>query len=133
MRHSLLELTEKQWEDLCDGCGRCCTVKLQDEDTDEIHFTNVACEFLDTDSCRCSDYSNRTTNKPECMVLDRTDLSKLSMMPFTCAYRLAYEGRELESGDTNSLKVSGKVVSEAYIHEDQLPDHIVEWISSDHE
>ena len=87
MRHSLLELTEKQWEDLCDGCGRCCTVKLQDEDTDEIHFTNVACEFLDTDSCRCSDYSNRTTNKPECMVLDRTDLSKLSMMPFTCAYR----------------------------------------------
>lgn len=123
---ALLNLTSKEWEDLCDGCGRCCVIKLQDEDTDEILYTNVACEFLDSDNCRCTRYSNRAKVKPDCVVLSKHNLDVLEQMPYTCAYRLVHENRTLSVAD---LSVSAKVVSEKYIDDEQLPEHIVEWIS----
>ena len=129
----LLQLTDSEWEDVCDGCGRCCLVKLQDEDTEEIAYTNVACEFLDVETCRCKDYPNRGSIKPECVVLDRSNLEVLAQMPFTCAYRLIHENRslspDLQNADRRSVR--GRVVSEKYIHEDQLPEHIVDWIAVD--
>ena len=129
----LLQLTDSEWEDVCDGCGRCCLVKLQDEDTEEIAYTNIACEFLDVDTCRCTDYTNRSSIKPECVVLDRNNLDVLTQMPFTCAYRLIHESRHLNPNfqNPNALSVNGRVVSELYIHEDQMPEHIVDWITVD--
>ena len=132
MTSPLLSLNHKQWEDLCDGCGRCCLVKLEDEDEDngQIHYTNVACEFLDSETCRCTDYANRSKVNPRCMVLKQDNLEVLALMPFTCAYRLVHEGRNIDVED-DALSVRGQVVSEKYIHDDQLPDHILEWISTE--
>ncbi len=128
MTSPLLSLSEQQWEDMCDGCGRCCLVKLEDEETLEVHYTNVACQYLDQETCRCSDYENRSEMNPSCMVLDRSNFDTLSIMPFTCAYRLAHENRSIEQSE-ESLSVRGKVVSEEFIHEDQLVEHVVEWVS----
>ena len=130
MTSPLLKLSRTEWEDLCDGCGRCCLVKLEDEDTGDIHYTNVACRFLDQQTCRCSDYKNRSMVQPECIVLNQDNLDVLKQMPWTCAYRLVHEGRELEL-DPKSLQVSGMVVSEEYGQEDQLEDHLIGWVSTD--
>ena len=129
----LLQLTDSEWEDICDGCGRCCVVKLQDEDTEEIVYTNIACEFLDVETCRCMDYRNRGSIKPECVVLDRQNLDVLAQMPFTCAYRLVHENRSISRAMQNpaTRSVGGRVVSEKYVHEDQIPEHIVDWITVD--
>ena len=127
MTSPLLALTTQEWEDLCDGCGRCCLVKLEDEDTGDLHYTNVACRYLDIDACRCTDYDNRNSINPRCMVLSPKNLDVLPLMPHTCAYRLVHEGRELDTGP-DELSVSGQVVSEEYIHDDQLPEHIIEWV-----
>ena len=127
MTSPLLALTDAEWENVCDGCGRCCLVKLQDEETEEVAYTNVACEFLLTDNCRCSDYENRATINLLCMVLSRDNLEVMNLMPTTCAYRVIHEGRQIDDSP-ETLSVSGKVISEKYIHEDQLPDHIVDWI-----
>lgn len=129
----LLQLSDSEWEDVCDGCGRCCLVKLQDDETEEIAYTNIACEFLDLETCRCIDYPRRGTIKPECIVLDRNDLDVLSQMPFTCAYRLIHENRSLSPNfqGSDALSVGGRVVSERYIHEDQMPEHIIDWITVD--
>ncbi len=130
MTSPLLALSGEQWESLCDGCGRCCLVKLEDEDSGEIHYTNVACRFLDLETCRCSDYENRATNNPSCIVLDRNKPESLDIMPFTCAYRLSNESRSIEV-PVESLRVSGRVISEEYVHEDQLVDQVVDWVSVD--
>ncbi len=128
MTSPLLELSNQEWEDLCDGCGRCCLVKLEDEDTGAIYYTNIACRYLDQKSCRCSDYANRAEINPRCMVLSRDKLDALAFMPDTCAYRLLHEGRTLD-GSAALLRVTGKVVSEDYIHDDQLQDHLIDWVS----
>ena len=125
----LATLNTEEWESLCDGCARCCLVKLQDEDTDQVHYTNVACRFLDMGTCRCTDYDNRATIQPQCVVLSRDNLEVLEAMPSTCAYRLVHENRTLDE-DPAFLGVSGRVISEEYIHEDQLPDHVVDWIKT---
>ena len=105
-------------------------VKLEDEDTGEIHYTNVACRYFDSDSCRCTDYQNRADINPRCVVLDRENLEVLDYMPYTCAYREVHEGRKtLVPG--SELSMANKVVSEEYIHDEQLPEHIVDWIRTD--
>ncbi len=129
MTSPLLALTADEWENLCDGCGRCCLVKLEDEDTGEIHYTNVACRFLDTASCRCTDYENRERIQPACIVLGPERLDTLEQMPWTCAYRLVHEGRTLDR-DPESLPVTGKVVSEQFIHEEQVVEHLADWVSN---
>ncbi len=129
MTSPLLSLDHAEWEALCDGCGRCCVIKLEDEDTGKVHYTNVACRYLDTETCRCTDYANRCSINPECVKLSPKDLSILDIMPTTCAYRLKHENRPPWL-DTDSLMVSGKVVSEVYVHEDELEDHVTEWIQT---
>ena len=84
MTSPLLSLDQNEWEALCDGCGRCCLVKLEDEDTGKVHYTNVACRFLDTETCRCTDYANRCTIQPDCVKLSPDNLSLLEIMPSTC-------------------------------------------------
>ncbi len=91
----LEEMTDEQWESVCDGCGQCCLNKLQDADTDEIYFTNVACNLLNIKSCRCRHYENRFEYEPDCIKLTRENLPTFSWLPRTCSYRLLAEGKPL--------------------------------------
>ena len=136
---SLHELSAEEWEALCDGCGRCCLHKLEDEDTGELYFTNVACRLLDLTTCRCREYGRRAELVPDCLILTPSCSELFTQLPSTCAYRLLAEGlplppwHPLVSGDANSvhhagISVKDKVVSEEYIHSDQLPEHMISWV-----
>ncbi|WP_041796016.1 YcgN family cysteine cluster protein [Pararhodospirillum photometricum] len=129
-------MTETEWESLCDGCGKCCLHKLQEEDTGHIHYTNVACELLDLASCQCADYVKRWDTVPDCVKLTPRLLHRLAWMPETCAYRLLARGEPLppwhplETGDPESvhragMSARGRAVSE--LDAGPLEDHIVEW------
>lgn len=102
-------MNKEEWESLCDGCGRCCLHKLEDEDTGEIHYTAVACRYLDLDSCRCQCYAQRLSLVPDCIQLTAQHLPELTWLPATCAYRKIAEGKPLDpwhpllSGDRRSL------------------------------
>ncbi len=132
----LAEMSRTEWESLCDGCGRCCLHKLEDEDTGEILQTNVCCRLLDTQGCGCTKYMERQRLVPDCLVLTPENVVGLNWMPRTCAYRLLSEGKDLEwwhplvSGDPDSvhkagISVRGKVVSER--EADDLFQHLVDW------
>ena len=134
---ALAEMNESEWESLCDGCGKCCLVRLQDDETNEIHTTNVACKLLNTDSCRCSDYKNRKQKVPGCLVLRPLNDYLIGLLPDTCAYRLLSEGQDLPewhplvSGCRNSvikanISVSGKVISEKHVHAHDLENYIID-------
>ena len=129
-------MTRQEWESLCDGCGRCCLLKLEDVDSGHIDFTNVACRLLDLGSCRCTRYSERKRFVPDCVVLTPGNIEQISWMPATCAYRLIAEGRELYwwhplvSGSTETVHSAGVSVRGRAISEKRagdLEDHIVEW------
>jgi uncharacterized cysteine cluster protein YcgN (CxxCxxCC family) len=92
---SLAEMSRAEWESLCDGCGRCCLVKLEEEGTGEIHYTDVACKLFDGENCRCTDYPNRSSRVPDCVTLTAGNIASLQWMPPTCAYRLLSEGEPL--------------------------------------
>jgi len=135
-RKTLEQLSDDEWESLCDGCGRCCLVKLEDEDNGEILFTNVACHLLDTGRCRCTDYRRRHEQVADCLVLRPLTPALVVALPPSCAYRRLAEGHDLEdwhplvSGDPDSvhraaISVRGLAVSEEYIHPGQLEDHII--------
>jgi len=133
------DLTRAQWEKLCDGCGRCCLIKLEDEDTGAIHHTSVACKLLDQGSCRCGDYAGRKKIVPDCVRLTLEKLSKIKWLPPTCAYRLRFEGKSLPSwhpllsGDPDSVhragvSVQGRVeAGEDVVDTDDLPEFIRLW------
>lgn len=91
----LSALDHGEWEALCDGCGRCCVHKLEDEETGELHPTNVACELLDRRSGRCTDYRRREQRVADCVVIERDRLAELEWLPSTCAYRLRAAGQPL--------------------------------------
>lgn len=136
---SLEAMNREQWESLCDGCGRCCLVKLQDEDTDAILATDIGCRLFDAGTCRCKDYENRSTIVPDCVTLTPHDVRTLPWLPPTCAYRLVAEGRDLPwwhplvSGDPETVVEAGVAVrnrvfaSEDDVHDDDVPDRIVAW------
>jgi uncharacterized cysteine cluster protein YcgN (CxxCxxCC family) len=136
---SLAEMTDPEWESLCDGCGRCCLVKLEDEDTAKIHFTDIGCRLLDGASCRCRDYENRTARVDDCVRLTPDNLASLNWLPPTCAYRLLGNGGDLYwwhpliSGDPETVHAAGISVrqrvfaDEDALPEDKLADHIVAW------
>ncbi|MBA3446972.1 MAG: YcgN family cysteine cluster protein [Pseudaminobacter sp.] len=84
-----------EWESLCDGCGKCCLSKLEDEDTGEIHWTSVGCRLFDRQSCKCSDYANRFARVSDCVGLTPQNIASIAWLPKTCAYRLVGEGRDL--------------------------------------
>jgi uncharacterized cysteine cluster protein YcgN (CxxCxxCC family) len=91
----LNEMSHEEWESLCDGCGRCCMLKLEDEDTGQVYLTRLACRLLDIGKCRCSDYQNRHRRVPDCLSLDPEMVRELSWLPPTCGYRLIAEGQDL--------------------------------------
>ena len=135
-RKTLAEMTRGEWESLCDGCAKCCLDKLQDEDTGEISYTEVACRLLDLGTCRCTDYANRKRFVPDCVVLTARTVARLTWLPSTCAYRLVSEGKDLEwwhplvSGDPETvhragISVRGRAVPEALAGD--LEDHVVRW------
>ena len=137
-RKSLIEMTPDEWESLCDGCGRCCLLKLEDEDTSEVVYTDVACRLLDLGTCRCTRYPDRTRLVPDCIVLTPENLERLDWMPSTCAYRLLHEGKDLPewhplvSGRRNSvheagISVRGRVLREGEVRDEDLEDRIVAW------
>ena len=132
----LHQMNDDEWESLCDGCARCCLLKLEDEESSELFFTNVSCHLLDIKKCSCKDYENRKFLVPECLRVKNMALSEYQWLPETCAYRLLSEGRPLPewhpliTGDRNSVKlacitVDTFAVSEDYIHPDQLEDHVI--------
>ena len=137
-RKSLAEMTESEWESLCDGCGRCCVLKLEDEDTGRIYHTDVTCKLLDLKTCRCRRYRDRQRLVPDCVKVMADNIAGLNFMPSTCAYRLLAEGRELAwwhplvSGRRATVHEAGisvrhRVVSEDEVDEDDLPNRIVDW------
>ncbi len=129
----LASLSRENWEALCDGCGQCCLHKLEDEDTGEIHFTNVACRLLDIRTARCSDYRGRMAKVPDCVRLTPQTVAQVPWLPSTCAYRLRAEGRPLYdwhyliSGDRDAVHKVGVSVANKVVGEDfagPLEQHI---------
>lgn len=106
-RKTLEQMTDEEWESLCDGCGQCCMHKLLDADTDEIYFTNVACDQLDLKSCQCKNYAERFRYEPDCIKLTRDNLTTFRWLPNTCAYRLIAEGKPLPAW--HPLKTGSKL------------------------
>lgn len=92
---SLAQMSRAEWESLCDGCGKCCLAKLEDEDTGDIWWTSVGCRMFDTGTCRCADYPNRLAQVPDCVKLTPEKVRTLPWLPSTCAYRLVAEERDL--------------------------------------
>ena len=110
---ALEDLTEQEWESLCDHCGLCCLIKLQDEDTDEIVYTNIVCRYLNTQDCSCNDYENRSINVPECVPFPIAKVAEFDWLPESCAYRLRYNKQPLKAwhplntGNFDSVKKAG--------------------------
>lgn len=133
---SLAEMTQPEWESLCDGCGRCCLHKLRDEETEALSFTNVACRLLDTQTCQCRDYANRFAKVPDCVQLTPGALHEINWLPPSCAYRLLHEGKDLPawhplvSGTAETVLTSGASAAGRVIDEREagpLEHHITEW------
>ncbi|OUI94958.1 hypothetical protein HK13_03465 [Acetobacter indonesiensis] len=132
------QMTTQQWESLCDGCGRCCLHKLRDEDTDEIHYTSVACRLLDVSTCRCTDYPQRHRKVQDCITLTPEMVAGLDWLPPDCGYRRLSEGKDLpdwhplltgtvESVITSGASAAGRCISERKAGD--LEDYLVTWPS----
>jgi len=138
LEKSLHQMTPGEWEALCDGCGRCCLNKLEDSDTGEISWTDIACRLLDQHTCRCRNYELRHEEVSDCLPLTPDSVATMRWLPPTCAYRLVAEGKPLYwwhylvSGDRETVhqagvSVRGRTRSEAGIPVDAFEDHIVFW------
>ncbi|HWA62729.1 MAG TPA: YcgN family cysteine cluster protein [Caulobacteraceae bacterium] len=124
----LEEMTVREWESLCDGCGLCCLVRFEDEETGEITPTRVACRLFDDALCRCSNYADRKRHVPDCIKLTPYNIEALEWMPRSCAYRRLYEGKPLPrwhpllTGDPESVHAAGVSVRGQTISEASLDD-----------
>ncbi len=130
----LTEMSRAEWESLCDGCGKCCLNKLEDDESGEVRYTNVACRLLDLHSCQCVSYDDRKRYVPDCQTLSPKNIHKFYWLPKTCAYRLLAEGNDLPwwhpliSGDAETVhqalvSVRGRAVSERNVED--LEDYVV--------
>lgn len=133
------ELSGEEWESLCDGCGRCCLVKLEDEESGELHYTALACNELDLESCRCRHYASRLQRVADCIALTPTTVSDYPWLPGSCAYRLRAQGAPLPawhplvSGRPDSVHEAGISVRNFAIPEQELDEavDIVEYLLED--
>ena len=132
---SLEDMSREEWESLCDGCGRCCLNKLEDDDTGRFLYTRAACKLLDLQTCRCTDYPNRAARVPDCVTLTPEVIDGLGWLPESCAYRLLDEGKSLpwwhplvsgrqETVREAGISVAGVAYSEEGIAVDDLVDHL---------
>ncbi|AJQ96171.1 YcgN family cysteine cluster protein [Gynuella sunshinyii] len=136
---TLAQMNQREWESLCDGCGRCCLQKLLDDETEEVFYTRVICRYLDKDR-RCGCYETRHIKVPECVWLKPEDVEQFHWLPATCSYRLIAEGKELPdwhplvSGRRDSLVDAGiavtcqQLVKDDEVPEDDWQEHIIQWV-----
>lgn len=136
---SLFEMSHEEWESICDGCAKCCLTQLQDEQTQQLVFTDVACDLLDDGSCRCTDYANRSDRVPTCITMNKDNVRDVAeFAPPSCAYRLLLEGKPLPvwhhllSQDRDSVHETGNSVRHRVrfqrdIDDDDIQDYIVNW------
>ena len=131
-------MSPTEWESLCDRCGKCCVIKLEDYDTREIYYTNVSCKLLCEKTAQCNDYANRKALVPDCKILSPNNLKNLKWMPETCAYKIIDQGDQLPTwhplvcGNNEEIVKSGnsvknRVKSELKVKTKNLPNHIYNW------
>ncbi|MEH6469864.1 MAG: YcgN family cysteine cluster protein [Halopseudomonas sp.] len=136
---SLLQMSSEEWESLCDGCGKCCLHKIEDEDTQELLYTRIACRQLDLECVRCRDYGARFKAVPECLNVRDMPVEQYRWLPVSCAYRLLAESQPLPdwhplmSGDPQSvidadISIIKWAVSEADVSDDEWFDHVLEGV-----
>jgi uncharacterized cysteine cluster protein YcgN (CxxCxxCC family) len=135
---TLSQMSQSEWESLCDGCGKCCLNKIINDETEELHFTNVACHLLHTKSCQCKKYTQRFKLVKDCVKVSLEDIDQFNWLPASCAYRCLVEDKPLPewhpliTGSQSAMhkggfSVRGKAISEHSIHPDDLEDYIVTW------
>ena len=138
---SLTEMSKDEWESLCDGCARCCMIKLQDEDTDEVHYTSIVCDLLDQHDCQCTAYPQRHALVKDCVVLTHERVGEFHWLPKSCAYRTLAEGRPLAwwhplvSGTRDTVHQAeisgqGKGIAQSEVDEDDEQDMIIRWVET---
>lgn len=136
---SLEEMTHREWESLCDGCARCCLVKIIDEHAEPVRYTAVHCALLDSNTCRCSHYEQRTEQVAECVELTPAVVRQSKWLPKTCAYRLLAEGKELplwhplisqnpDSVIAAGTSIRGRTLSIADVHPNCLEEMVICWV-----
>jgi len=136
---NLGEMTRNEWESICDGCAKCCLMQLEDEETETLVFTNIACDLLDAGSCRCTDYQNRSIRVPSCMTMTPENVGECAeFAPPSCSYRLLLEGQPLPSwhhlisGNRETVhetenSVRNRIVFQSKVDQTKLEDYVVEW------
>jgi uncharacterized protein len=135
---TLVEMNDDEWESLCDGCAKCCLVKLEDEDTAEVYYTGLHCKLLNSNTCQCSDYPNRKKYVPDCVKLTPQAIPELDWLPKTCAYRLVGEGKDLPewhhliTGDRwdvhrSGFSALGRITSEEGVSDEEAFDYVIDW------
>ena len=138
----LANLSDEEWEALCDGCGRCCLWKFEDEDTGDILYTDIRCRLLDDESCRCRGYEHRLERVPECLNIRSLTPAQYAWLPESCAYRLLFEGKPLFdwhpliAGNSDAMLAAGismrrRTVSGEGISDEEAIAHIVDPGASD--
>ncbi len=134
----LSQMSEAEWESLCDGCGKCCLIKIEWEEDNQIDYTNLRCRLLDDKTCLCKDYENRKQHVPDCVKLTPRKLGKINWLPPSCGYRLVHEGKDLPDwhhlicGDKARIhregrSVQGRTLIETSVAVDDQEDFIVDW------
>ena len=134
---ALAEMSDDEWESLCDGCGRCCVWKFEDEDSGEILYTDIRCHLFNDATCRCTDYPQRTAIVPDCMDIQKLSDAQYAWLPESCAYRLLHEGKPLFdwhpliSGSKDSVHKAGislqkKTVNGENFTEEDIVRHIID-------
>jgi len=130
----LVDMTEQEWESLCDGCAMCCLIRLEDEDTGDILQSNISCKYLDRCENKCTDYDNRSINVPECVSLTLKNIPEFTWLPETCSYRLVYERKDLpdwhhlKSGDRDLVHKQNLLIDYRAVISEEDVDSIEDYI-----